>query len=226
MHFIREIFLPVLTGMGPEVKVSLRVYGFYPRGGGEVEAHVRPIMEGASLHRPAFPEKKSVWAVRGISAVANLPLSIAERQKKAAMEVLREIKIDTDIKVTSVSAPSPGTFVFLKAEGGACIAGFSSVGIRGKRAEVVGSEAASAFLQYYHRDGCIDPHLADQIVIYLALAPGTTSFTTTAITPHLLTNLAVIKKFLDVQYTVEGQVSGPGRISIRGAGYSRKCFSG
>ncbi len=174
-----------------------------------------------TLDRVEFPEKKAIWAVRGISAVANLPLSIAERQKQAALAALKGLAATVEVDTQSVPSPGMGTFLFLKAEGGACRAGFTSIGVRGKRAETVGTEAASALLEYYHRPGCIDPLLADQIVIYLALAKGRSSFTATAITPHLVTNLAVIEKFLRNGYHIEGETGSPGKVTVEGVGFSR-----
>jgi len=218
-HFIRDVFLPFLSELSIQVKTSIKTYGFYPKGGGEIEAEVAAL--GARpLDRVEFPENKAIWAVRGISAVANLPLSIAERQKQAALAALKGLTPTIEVDTRSVSSPGTGTFLFLKAEGGACRAGFSSIGVRGKRAETVGSEAASALLEYWRRPGCVDPLLADQIVIYMALSRGRSSLTTTAITPHLLTNLAVIEKFLHNGYHVEGQTGSPGKVTIDGVGFT------
>lgn len=221
-NFVGRVFLPFLFEMGIDVAASLKAYGFYPRGGGEIEAEIRPLVQKA-LESPALPEKKAIWSVRGISAVSRLPLSVADRQKSAALETLKEISLSAQIDVGS-AAPSPGTgtFLFLEAKGGPCRAGFSSIGVRGKRAETVGREAASALIEYYRRPGCIDPHLADQIVLYLALARGASSFTTTEVTPHLLTNLSVIEKFLQSTSFVEGAPGSPGRITIEGIGYTRE----
>jgi RNA 3'-terminal phosphate cyclase len=88
---------------------------------------------------------------------------------------------------------------------------------------MVGAEAAEALLAYVRRDGCLDPHLADQIVLYLAIAAGRSVFTTTQITSHLVTNIEVITRFLDVEYDVEGEIGSPGKVSVTGAGYHRNA---
>jgi len=219
-HFFQHIFLPLLSSLDIRASGTIRTYGFYPRGGGEVEAHLWPHDKGP-LIPPSFPEEKTVRAIRGVSAVANLPLSIAERQRDSALTVLEKVPLDTVIETRSVPSPGRGTFLFLETEAAVCSAGFSSIGVRGKRAEEVGSEAAEALSAYLGTKGCLDPHLSDQIVIYLALARGRSAFTTTRITPHLVTNLWVIDRFLDLSYTVEGQVGSPGRVSLTGVGYRR-----
>ena len=61
------------------------------------------------------------------------------------------------------------------------------------------------------RDASI-PYLADQIVLYLALARGTSSFTTTDVTAHLLTNLAVIERIHPQQVSRRGA----GRVARKG----------
>ena len=218
-HFLHDVFLPFLSELSIQVKASIITYGFYPKGGGRIEAEVE-VLGRRPLDHVDLPEKKSVWSIRGVSGVANLPLSIGERQKQAALDALKGIAAAMDVDVQSVSSPGTGTFLFLRTGGGACRAGFSSIGVRGKRAETVGWEAASGLLEYWRRPGCIDPLLADQIVIYLALARGRSSFTTTSITDHLVTNLAVIEKFLHNAYRIEGQIGSPGKITVEGIGFT------
>ncbi len=218
--YLRDVFLPVLANLGVRAEVRIDAYGFYPRGGGQIEADILPVGRRA-LTPFVFPDRKGFWLVKGVSAVGNLPLTIAERQKQASLLALRRLPVGVDIDTVSVSSPGTGTFVFLKTEGAACLAGFSAIGVRGKRAEVVGTEAAAELLEYYHRQGCVDPHLADQLVLYLSLAEGTSSFVTTELTRHLVTNLSVIKQFLGIDCKVKGEIGAPGRVTIGGIALRR-----
>jgi RNA 3'-terminal phosphate cyclase (ATP) len=218
-NYLNDVFFPLLAEQGIRVTGSIRTYGFYPRGGGEIEAVVSP-QGNRSYAPPDLSNNKAIWRITGVSAVGNLPSSIAARQRQAALRVLAEIDAPVNIECSSVATPGHGTFVFLKAEGGVCRAGFSSIGIPGKRAETVGTEAAGALVQYSRQEGCVDPHLADQLVIYYSLAEGTTIFTTTEITSHLLTNLAVLSQFLGMGYRVEGSLGSPGKVSVKGIGFT------
>jgi RNA 3'-terminal phosphate cyclase (ATP) len=83
------------------------------------------------------------------------------------------------------------------------VAGFSALGRRGKRAEAVAGEAASEFLAYHASGACLEPHLADQLALYMGLARGVSRFTVSALTSHLRTNLAVVEKFLPVRHEVD-----------------------
>ena len=118
------------------------------------------------------------------------------------------------VELLEVAAPSPGTFLFLRAETDVVRSGFTSLGARGKRAETVGAEAAQELCAHLATGAHLDPHLADQIVPYLALSPQASTFTTSRITRHLLTNLRVTGLFRPLRYEIEGEEGEAGRISL------------
>jgi len=57
--------------------------------------------------------------------------------------------------------------------------------------------------------------MADQIVPYLSLIKGRTSFTTSTITRHLLTNTWLVEHFLPVRFDIEGREGKKGKVTIR-----------
>src|SRR4030066_2405046 len=210
-HYISGVFIPILNKLGIEVKATIESYGFYPKGGGKVHVEIKTADK---IEAANYLERGQLTKVYGLSGVGNLPLSIAERQKNAALTNLVSLGIHAEIETISVSTPGQGTFIFLVAETENCLAGFSSVGERGKTGESGREEAAKKFLDYYSTSACLDRHLADQIVLYLGVAKGESSFTTAEISGHLLTNLWVIKEFLGIQYAVEGEIGKPGKVTI------------
>jgi RNA 3'-terminal phosphate cyclase (ATP) len=107
--------------------------------------------------------------------------------------------------------------VFIGAEFEKGAAGFSALGARGKRAETVGDEAAASFLAFMASRAGLDVHLADQMVLYMALAQGCSSFVTADITRHLMTNMWVIEQFLPVRFRLDRQA---GLVSVDGHGVS------
>src|SRR4030042_333415 len=210
-HYISEVFIPILKKFGITAEATIESYGFYPKGGGKVHVEIRPADK---IEAANYLERGQITKVYGLSGVGNLPFSIAERQKNAALAILISQGINAEIETISVSTPGQGTFMFLEAATENCLAGFSSLGERGKKAELVGEEAAKKFLDYYSTSACLDRHLADQIVFYLGVAKGESSFTTAEISNHLLTNLWVLKEFLGIQYAVEGEIGKPGKVTI------------
>jgi RNA 3'-terminal phosphate cyclase (ATP) len=210
-HFISDVFVPMLFRLGIRVRTSIVNYGFYPRGGGKITAEVSPC---GKLHALSFIKRGEIKKVSGISAVSSLPMSIADRQRKAALQIIDQSGFKAKIETLEVASYSPGTFVFLESKTKDCVAGFYSLGERGKKAETVGEEAARELLDYFSSHACLDFHLTDQIAPYLALANGGSVFTTASITDHLLTNLWVIEKFLGSKYSIEGEKGNPGRVTI------------
>jgi len=207
--YISEVFISMLDRLGLRVKSSISRYGFYPKGGGEVGFMIFPARKISGIN--AFV-KGDLLAIHGYSAVANLPLHIAERQKRSLIQVLAPLS--ANIGIIEVPSFGQGTFVFLKGEYENVPSGFSSLGERGKPAEIVGTEAALLFKDHHNSSGCLDPHLADQIVIYLGLANENSVFTTSRITQHLLTNLWVIEKFLKIRYEIEGSLDSEGKVTL------------
>lgn len=195
-HYLKEVFLALLGRTGINVGLDIERWGFYPRGGGLIKASINPIASITSLN---IRQRGKLKNLRGISAVGNLPFSIAERQKASALEALKKCSLGANIDIISPHSIGQGTFLFIVAEFENSIAGFSALGERGKRAEDVGKEAVKEFIKFYSGEASIDTKLADQIVSYLALSNNTSSFTTSELTTHLITNVFVVKKFLDVK---------------------------
>jgi RNA 3'-terminal phosphate cyclase (ATP) len=145
---------------------------------------------------------KRLW---GLSALSNLPAHIGQRQKSQAESLLRERGFKPKIEVVDAPSPGQGTVVFLVAEFENVLAGFTSYGARGKRAEKVAEEACQEFIQYYDSGQALDRHLADQLILPMSLAAGQSGFTTCEVTQHLLTNVKVVQQLVGVKAEIEGK---------------------
>ena len=212
-HFISETFADILARIGFSFSFTIEKWGWYPKGQGFIRVKVFPRKPVSVSFR--CEERGSLKDIRGISAVSNLPVSIAERQRSEALRLLVERSLAAEISIMQAPSIGPGTFLFLNAVFENMVAGFSALGARGKRAEEVASEAVSDLIAFMDADATIDPHMSDQIVLYLAASGGEHSFRSSKITQHLLTNIWVIKKFLpDLKTEVEGETGMPGKVSI------------
>ncbi len=223
--YLEEIFIPAVARMGLEIDMAVLKFGFYPIGGGEIDVKIKSQL--VPLKSINIPERGKIQKIAIVSSVANLPLSIAERQRNKALQrfqISQPTFAGFQIQSQAKEVPSPGrgTFVFIMAEFEKIRAGFIGLGAKGKRAEAVADEAVDEFLQYFNRSGALDPHLSDQMVLYMALADGESSFTTTRITNHLLTNIWIIEKFLPVRFEIKGNIGEKGAVTVRGAGFCRK----
>jgi RNA 3'-terminal phosphate cyclase (ATP) len=212
-HYLQQVFLPMLSRMDARIELDIEKWGWYPIGGGKVTARVHPQREFKQLE---IMERGKLLGVSGISAVSNLPQEIAKRQRDRALSALSGRGIDARIETISAPSPGKGTLLFLLADLENVTAGFNSLGAIGKRAEEVADDACHDLFSYLDSDGALDPHLADQIVPYLALSSGPSRFSTSRITKHLLTNIWAIRQFLDVVISVEGEEGVPGIVKVQG----------
>jgi len=211
--YLSEILFPALASMGIQAKAEIERWGWYPKGGGRIEIEIHPAPGFAPV---LLNNRGSLRRIYGISAISNLPNHVAERQRDRALgRIEKELNIEAEIEILyEIPANGQGSFLFLVAESEAVKAGFSSLGKKGKKAEEVADEAVDSLKEYLESEGCVDPHLADQLVPFMALRKGSSSLTTTRITEHLLTNLWVISHFLDIKVLRSGSSGEKGRVDL------------
>ena len=209
-HYIMNVFLPTLHKMGANVKLSLNRFGWYPKGKGSVTLVVEPLHE---LHPIQCKDRRDLKSLQGLSVSSKLPMGVAKRLRRKADSLLREAGYDALIKMFDTPASCTGAGLLLWAEFEESWAGFSALGRRGRPAETVAEDAVQQFFDFMKTGAAVDEHLADQLIIYLALAQGVSSFTTSRITQHLLTCAWVVEQFLPVKFEVEGEEGEAGSVN-------------
>ncbi len=209
-HFLDTTWRAYLELLGLRIKLGMPRPGFYPRGGGILEAHIQPCprLYGLQLEPPPRPTRAT-----GFSAVAGLPEDIASRQARRAARRLQDRRLEVDLN-EEVWPGGPGTVLAVILETAPVPTLFFSLGERGKRAERVADEAVDEALAYLKATPGVDPHSADQLVLPLALASGPSSYPVSTVTQHLITNIAVIRHFLERDIQLEGAEAGPGWVRI------------
>jgi RNA 3'-phosphate cyclase len=211
-HFLDSTWRAYLACIGLTVQLRLIRPGFYPRGGGVVEALIQATRAPRALN---LAERGGPTQVTGISAVAGLPEEIARRQARRASFRLRSAGLPVAIREESW-AGGPGTVLTLELDTTPAPTLFFGLGARGKPAERVADEAADQALAYLQAaPAAVDVHSADQMVLPLALAEQPSQFSVVQVTQHLLTNLTVIRRFVDRDMTCTGAEGQPGAVVIR-----------
>lgn len=210
-HYLALQWLPCLRRMGLDAELELLLAGFYPQGNGQVVARIAPAPAIAPLR---LPERGALRRIRGISAVANLDLSIAERQRNRAVERLKGRHKDIEIALLDLPARTKGTFLLLFAEFKHSSACYVGLGALGKRAEQVADEACLWLERFLAGTGAVDEYLADQLLLPLAFASGESKFRTAQVTPHLLTNAAVIRAFGVAEIGIEQDRGREGNVHV------------
>ncbi|MFX1602218.1 MAG: RNA 3'-terminal phosphate cyclase [Promethearchaeota archaeon] len=224
IDYMREVFAHSVRKTGLHVEISVRKRGHFPRGGGRVSCTITPVEELSPLELVDFGD---TVRVSGISHCVRLPPHVARRQADSARSVLREngieqITIDTESYQKNEDrhlGPGSGIVIWAESEQGARL-GADRLGERGKPAEDVGSECAHQLIDELSTGMAVDSHLCDMLVPYMVLARGTSTIGVTKITAHLKTNLWVAQKMLDVDASLEGEIGGPGKLTVKGVGFS------
>ena len=160
-----------------------------------------------------------ISARRARALVVKLPPTVGERELTVVRERLGWDETGGDeLRVeTSTNAISPGNVLTLEVESEHLTEVFTGIGERGVRAETVAERAAEEARAYLETGAPVGEHLADQLLIPLALARGG-AYTTGQPTLHTTTNIEVIKMFLDVRIKV-GQTAGDvWKIEVLGKG--------
>ncbi len=196
--YLCEVFVPLVNRMGPHISMTLERPGFYPAGGGRFTVEIEPAARWQPLHLLASDEPARVSAR---ALVARLPAHIAQRELSVVEQELSVSPGDLTIDEVQSSA-GPGNVLMIRIERGDATEMFTGFGQRGVPAEKVAAGAVAEAKAFLAAGVPVGPHLADQLLIPLALAGGG-SFDTSELTLHGTTNIEVVQRFLDIQVRVE-----------------------
>ena len=199
--FLETTWRAFLAAFGMPIELSMPAAGFYPKGGGKLDALIAPAVPTCCVHLNRGP----LTRLHGVAGVSNLSDDIARRMEKRAISRLSAEGFKCEIERVRWPGPGQGGAISLIAvHEGTVPATFVGLGERGKPSEAVADEAVDGLLAYEAVSGAaVDLHSADQIVLPLALASGRSEFTTTEATAHLRTNVETIRAFLDREITIE-----------------------
>jgi len=206
--FLERTFLPVVRQMGAAVDVRLESHGFYPAGGGRFTVAIEPC---ARFGRLALSDR-GPSRVHAKALVASLPENIAKRE----LSVVRE-RLGVDRAMCSIeqvdSSVGPGNVLMITIESDISVEVITGFGVKGIQAEKVASDACDEAEKYLRSDVPVGVHLADQVLIPMALGGGG-SFRTLTPSSHTVTNADVIRKFLDVPIRLEEESADVYRVTV------------
>lgn len=210
-HYLVLEWMPFMEQMGFEARLSLELAGFYPQGGGQLVVDIYPVKKIAPL---TILSRGKLEQIRGISGVANLPLKIAERQRNRVLHRIGSKYPLNDLRIVDLPSRFKGTILLLLAEFEYSRACYFGLGAIGKPAENVADDAINAMSGFMGTNGVIDEYLADQLLVPLTFASGSSTYRVSKITKHLLTNADVIRHFSPVTISIEGEPGEPGTVNV------------
>jgi RNA 3'-terminal phosphate cyclase (ATP) len=209
--FLANCFVPLIRRMGPVIELELRRPGFFPAGGGRFHACIAPVR---LLARFDLLERGTIRARQARAIISKLPTQVADRELAVVREQLswRE----DECSVEAVENPvGPGNALLLKIDAEHITEVFTSFGERGRSAEEVARGAAEAASSWLRAEVPVDEHLADQLLIPMALAGGGW-FRTVKPSLHSTTNATIIQRFLPVEIRFEQETAIVWRVVVTG----------
>jgi RNA 3'-phosphate cyclase len=209
--YIKHVKMLLLKTMGYSMEMTIKERGYFPRGGGTVQVRLIPP---ESLQPIRLLAANSLLYSRGVSHASEALASrrVAERQKQVAQKILTQyLHIPSKIESIYSRTRSIGSSLVIWAEATDTALGATCLGKRNMSSEDVAEKATGTLIRSYHSGASLDPWMGDQILPYLALTGQQSEITVPYITKHMLTNIWVIEKFLNVRFSTE---EIPNRVGI------------
>lgn len=219
--FFNNILLPQLQRFA-KIEARLLKRGYYPKGSGMAEIKISPKFKlndfenfdafhqqiKQNVQKYYLIEQYNLIQIKGIShaSISLQNAKVAERQAESAGQILKQ-KYNVPVRINSEyqDTLSTGSGITLWAifskdtddidENSPIRVGADALGEQGKRAEAVGEEAAKNLMNEIESKAPVDRHLADQILLFMALT-GSSKIKTSKITSHCMTNIHTIQNFL------------------------------
>lgn len=214
--FLEKVFLPIINKIGGSVRMNIEQYGFYPVGGGKIVVTIKP----RKLSELILNDRGLIKNIAITGIVANISLNIARMESLYIADKLGD-QLDDEIKISckfnEVPSPGPGNAVMVVIESEHVTELFTGFGTRGISWKHVAHGVFKESLGYLSDDVVAGEHLADQLLIPMAIGAGG-SFITGPLSLHTETNIEIIKRFLDVEIEVERITEKKNKIKI-GARY-------
>ncbi|TDL27211.1 RNA 3'-terminal phosphate cyclase [Rickenella mellea] len=224
IDYTQNVFLPFLHRHLALDGIALSIVrrGFFPHGGGRIRVQVP--MRSTSLPAVNLTERGDVTSVRGIAYVAGtLPIHLAQGMARTAERVIMDANTGTariEIDVIQYAKDRAGAGIVLWAETqNGCVLGGSALLDRKDRPEKVGEAAAQELVRNLRHGGCVDEHLQDQIIIFLALAKGRSNVLSGPLTLHTRTAIWVAETITDARFETKELEGGQVLISCEGIAY-------
>jgi RNA 3'-terminal phosphate cyclase (ATP) len=203
--------------MGAEVRLDILRPGYVPKGQGHLMLEVKPL---DGFLKPFFMKEqgnlKEVW---GISLASHLERDkVSERMASRCKELLEKRGYASQIEIQNDNTASQkGAALFLRAgtETG-CLLGSDRAGKPGRRSEAIAEFVVASLLEDLRTKATTDRHLADQLILFAALARGTTEYLIPRTTDHVKANLWLVEKVLGAKSEPEAK-----HLRLEGIGFQK-----
>jgi RNA 3'-terminal phosphate cyclase (ATP) len=195
-YHLQHVLAPLLRKMGVAMELRVIRAGYVPRGAGVIELEVEPIQ--SALQALTLIEPGRVNEVSGIAFSSHLEARrVSERMALVCAQRLAEAGLACTVEQiwdTSALHPGAGLAVWAESSTG-CRFGADRAGAVRRSSEAIGRFVATTLLEDLASSATVDRHLADQLVLFAALAHGTSRYRVPQHTDHVGSNLWLVEQF-------------------------------
>jgi RNA 3'-terminal phosphate cyclase (ATP) len=220
-EFMQQTLFPQIVKLGPQIATKMEKIGYMDIGGGSVSVEISPV--------PQLSKFQSVDRGDFTGATAtiyghNLPEGVTEREEHilfaeqyAALGLTHEklrFEDGSDETGKAIRPVGGGNAVLVTLHYENAITVFGEIGWRGRKAEVVAKQACKRALEFLDDGAPIELHLADQLIVPMALAGGG-SFVAKGISQHAKACLAVVEMFTGLKTIITPEQGKDVRITLQ-----------
>jgi RNA 3'-terminal phosphate cyclase (ATP) len=214
---MQQALLPLLARMGLQAELTVVRPGYVPKGSGVIELRTAPVQ--GRLRPLRLEQRQGQVRLGGIALSSHLKKrAVSDRMAQRCRQALQRRGLDATFQALyDDTAPQPGAALalFARDEGG-CILGADQAGAPGRPSEAIGQAVARMLLEDLETGATVDRHLADQLILFAALAEGISEYRIPRMTEHVETNLWLAETILNAKARQEEY-----RLRIEGIGYER-----
>ena len=212
---LQHALLPLVRRMGLHADLQILRPGYVPTGGGCMALTVEPVQH--NLFSLSMPERRETLRYWGLALSSHLQQrQVSRRMAHICQKVLQQRGLHADLELLDDNtAPQAGAVLAVFAEGPDALVGADQAGARRRPAEAIGQFVARTLLKDVQSGATVDRYLADQVIIFAALAAGTSTFLLPRITDHVQTNIWLVETILGARTHLDGHL-----LRIEGRGYA------
>ncbi len=205
-----ESTLVVLRRLGLYAFPDLQEAGY----GREARGCVTLDVEPSGLSGLKWTDRGRTLGMRARVVSSGIPRDVGERAAAHLRRLAANAGLGMEAEAREVPSARPGLHVTVWAEYDRGQGGASAMAGRGVQAEALAQSAFGETMMFMESDACLDPYLADQVLLPLVLAPEESAFKVSRLTQRFLTAVWVVKRFTPIRLTVRGSENHAGLITI------------
>ena len=214
---MQKVLIPLLGRMGAEIRLGVLRPGYVPQGQGHLILEVKPL--AGALKPLLLIDQGLVKEILGISLASHLNKEkVSERMADRCQSLLAEHGYECRIEILhDTTARQKGAALLLWTETDTgCFFGADQAGKPGRRSEAIAEFVVSSLLEDLGTKATTDRYLADQLILFAALARGTTEYFIPRTSDHVQANLWLVDQFLGAKAELQGN-----RLRLTGVSFQK-----